>query len=281
LALAGQLDQELVHNDTALHLVPVHSNDGGKTYDYWKIPLKFIIVNSHLVTLSTSRVSSSPSLAPLAVFDTGTTLLLGPTRDVAAIYAQVPSAELEGGQWKMDCTEVVWVGVGFASGVSTGMSGSSQVYWVHPLDMSWDEGDGGKRKGRCLGGVQANDDVTSGDWLFGDTFLRNIYLAHYGHNSTMSPTLGLLGLTDPISALVDFAHHRDVNASNFSASLPTFNVPNDSSLPQFYHHQEHSVVWTHGLILGLACLGGFLSGLVGAILFQAPRIQVSKRLQRR
>ncbi|KDQ16293.1 hypothetical protein BOTBODRAFT_107388, partial [Botryobasidium botryosum FD-172 SS1] len=286
----GQLDEEVVQNDTALHLVPVHANDG-KTYDFWKIPLRFITVNSHLIELSASRVSSSPQHRPLAVFDTGTTLMLGPERDVANVYAQVPSAKREDGQWRVDCVEVVWLGVGFGPG--EGVGGGSPVYWMHPLDVSWDEGNGGRRTGRCLGGVQVNEDVSSGDWLFGDTFLRvrellshlsflnNVYLAHYGHNSTMSPTVGLLGLTDPHTALAEFAQRRDVpNPANLSTLLPALDIPSDSSLPALYYRPEHTLVWTDGLILALACLAGFVVGMGISVLFQAPRVQTFRRLRR-
>lgn len=44
-----------------------------------------------------------------------------------------------------------------------------RAFPIHPLDFSWDgisDGD------RCIGGFQANDGVTSGDYLFGDTAMR-------------------------------------------------------------------------------------------------------------
>lgn len=90
--------------------------------------------------------------------------MLGPTSDVNAVYQSLttgnPSKGADG-QWTLDCNVAMDVLVIIGG----------RAYPIHPLDFAWDKiGDGVNR--RCFGGLQGNDNVVSGDWLFGDTAMR-------------------------------------------------------------------------------------------------------------
>lgn len=88
---------------------------------------------------------------PVAVLDTGTTLILGPSEDVEAFWGVVGSSrKREDGIWEVACER--GVRVGFVLG-----DGDGTEYVIAPEDVSWMEG--GSTGGWCMGGVQANDGV--------------------------------------------------------------------------------------------------------------------------
>jgi len=134
----------------------VYVNPGnGQVYDYWKVPLAGISINgTFLKPLSESKVADSPT--PIAVLDTGTTLMLGPAIDVQYFWKTVGgSRQNSAGQWQVLCNRGVVVKV------MLGRNGTESEYVIHPIDVNWM--DGGKQEdasGRwCMGGVQANDNV--------------------------------------------------------------------------------------------------------------------------
>lgn len=109
--------------------------------------------------------------------------------------------------------------------------------------------------------------VNSGDWLLGDVFLRvshdalchpahsdhvllcsvqNVYVVHRGTTSSQPPLIGLLSLTDPQTALMDFQSVRGLDPA------PPPSVPNRNSSDQ----------WTrYGRIASaVSAVGGFLLG---------------------
>ncbi|TRM59413.1 aspartic peptidase domain-containing protein [Schizophyllum amplum] len=152
-------------------------------YDYWKLCLKRFTINGTDFPLSPSLVPGAPH--PIGVLDTGTTLLLGPTVDVDAF----------------------WNAVGPASVVRKHPeSDDDREYTLDPRDTNWQQRQ--TSDGWCVGGIQANDRVVSGDWLLGDIFLRNVYVVHHGANSTHPPLIGLTNVTDPQTALQRFRDDR-------------------------------------------------------------------------
>ncbi|OBZ75745.1 Chymosin [Grifola frondosa] len=146
---------------------PVFSADGSD-YDYWKMPLQSLTINGTTFSLSPSRVDGAS--APIAVFDTGTTLMLGPSADVDRFWQSVGGARKTDDGWQVRCDRAALLSFVLGDG------DSQKEYMVDPADISWEEGfaDGEW----CMAGVQGNDGVFSGDWLLGDTFLRNVYVVH-------------------------------------------------------------------------------------------------------
>lgn len=109
------------------------------------------------------------------MLDTGTTLILGPSTDVDAFWHAVghegaTRKNIQTSMWEVRCDR------GVAVGFILGGGGSEREYSVDPADISWAEG--GSVDGWCMGGIQANDEVNSGDWLLGDIFLKNVSPQH-------------------------------------------------------------------------------------------------------
>lgn len=172
----------MIANDTSgFQYTPVVSLDQ-TTFDYWKLPLRAITVNSKALPLSPSLMPGSKT--PIAVLDTGTTLILGPSVDVDNFWLSIggsATVRKNSDVWEVQCNRAVTVGF------VLGDDGSSKEYVVHPGDISW--GESMSSGGWCMGGIQANDNVSSfvqltgavlnavmqvnsADWLLGDVFLR-------------------------------------------------------------------------------------------------------------
>ncbi|KAF8306046.1 acid protease [Clavulina sp. PMI_390] len=188
----------IVKDSSALQYIPVYPNDiASNAYDFWKLPLDAIVVNGKPLPLAKSKVASSKT--PIAVFDTGTSLILGPTTDVDAFYQSLdagnPTKE-NSGSWTVDCSLAI----------SALMIFGGHPYPIHPLDLSWDKISDGQ--GRCYGGLQGNNGVASGDYLFGDTAMRNMYTAHYFQTARTPPLIGLLSTTLPSASLREFMDIR-------------------------------------------------------------------------
>lgn len=127
----------------------------GGVYDFWKLPLAHLTLGAQRFALSPSKLSSAAN--PVAVLDSGTTLVLGPSADVARLYAALgPDAAqwvADPGQWEVRCNRSV--SVSFALG--NARTGSLREYLVHPLDFAW--GEERAADGWCTGGIQENDGV--------------------------------------------------------------------------------------------------------------------------
>jgi len=152
----GELDPAYANFTEEFNWNDVYANPGNsRVYDYWKVPLTGISINgTFLEPLTESKVVGSPT--PIAVLDTGTTLVLGPAIDVQYFWKTVGgSRQNSGGQWEVLCNRGVVVKI------TLGGNGTESEYFVHPSDVNWM--DGGKEEDEsgkwCIGGIQANDHV--------------------------------------------------------------------------------------------------------------------------
>ncbi|KIM87568.1 hypothetical protein PILCRDRAFT_815124 [Piloderma croceum F 1598] len=162
----GRLDPAVANNTTGFQYTPVVTL-GQTYYDYWKLPLLRITVNSNPLRLSPSLIPGSRT--PVAVLDTGTTLILGPSADVINFWSAVGGngttrKNLKSGMWEVRCSRAANVSF------TLGDTNNPREYVVHPEDINW--GEARSSDGWCMGGIQANDAVNSADWLLGDSFLR-------------------------------------------------------------------------------------------------------------
>lgn len=151
----GKLDPNITDDITAFSFTPV-SHAGGGLFNYWKLPLHSLVIDSIVFPLSPSLVRDART--PIAVLDTGTTLILGPTPDVDAFWQAVSQ---EGATRKNPATNMWEVRCDRGVSVSfvLGDNGSEREYTVDPGDINWEEG--GSSNGWCMGGIQANDGVGS------------------------------------------------------------------------------------------------------------------------
>ncbi|OCH95493.1 acid protease [Obba rivulosa] len=248
----GELDPDFA-NSTSDFTYNSVSPLGNSVYNYWKLPLQGFTINHTVFPLSDSRVSGASS--SIAVLDTGTTLILGPSADVDRFWQSVGGAKKTSSGWQVRCDRGIIVGVVLGGGNST------KEYVIDPADISWQQG---SHAGEwCMGGVQANDGVISGDWLLGDTFLRNVYALHHVAANGQPPRIGLLGLTDPDASLAAFRQQRG-------------NDPTPPAQILTNAHQSNSL--GGGDICGIAAAGGFAFGAVMTLLlcFKPCRGKVSK-----
>jgi hypothetical protein len=149
----GELDTSIASDISGFKYTNV-SRAGSNTYTYWKLPLRSVTINSTTLPLSRSLVPGADS--PIAVLDSGTTLILGPTSDVDAFWKTIGQGiatrkNKDNGHWEVRCQ------TGIVVGFVLGDDESQKEYVIHPGDVSWKEG--GSSDGWCTGGIQASDDV--------------------------------------------------------------------------------------------------------------------------
>ncbi|EIM90202.1 acid protease [Stereum hirsutum FP-91666 SS1] len=249
----GHLDEDIANSTESIVYTPVYSQRM-PDYDYWKLPLHSITLNSTLnltsdAHLSKSKISGSPT--PIAVLDTGTTFILGPKDDVRLFWTTVGGArQNDAGNWEVQCNRAV--SVGFVLGDDK--TGSVKEYLVDPMDINQQTTNAG---GWCTGGIQGSDFVNSGDWILGVAFLRvgvlqNVYAIHHGATSSDPPRIGLLNTTDSSASL---EHFREVRGDDTNPALD----PSAEVEPRYDGNRAH----LNGLaILGIVITGSFVLGVV-------------------
>jgi hypothetical protein len=144
----GSLDPDIDVDISQFSYTPVYPRSA-TLYDFWKLPLQEITIDSISLPLSPSKIVSSKT--PLAVLDSGTTALLGPVADVDNLWKAIGVARKRpDGQWQVQCTRGVIV---------TFVLGDEQTkrkFALDPSDVAWEQG----REGDwCYGGIQGNDGV--------------------------------------------------------------------------------------------------------------------------
>ncbi|KZT43975.1 acid protease [Sistotremastrum suecicum HHB10207 ss-3] len=259
----GGHDLSLLPNVSQIRMFDVipKSTKGSVVYDYWKLSLTglLIIPDSVDFPLSPSKIPGASQ--PIAVLDTGTTLILGPSKDVQRLWKAVGGARLgQDGNWQIPCNMALVLAFKFGDG---------GVFAVDPTDLSWSEDT--TSDGWCLAGVQANDKVVGGDWLLGDTFMRNVYVEHYGATNTTGPRLGMLNLTDANSSLSAFTNSRGSGG---------YVIPTRLNLSSSLSDKISSFLTGSGQFVSLiiACVLGFLvGGLVTALVRSSLRALRRKR----
>jgi hypothetical protein len=149
--IVGELDSAFNLTTDNFTFSNVLSRPGpGGTYDYWKLPLVSLTIDGVPLTFSPSKVLGSHR--PVAVLDTGTTLILGPTADVDRLWAAVGVTKKNSqGQWYVKCSRALSIRM------RLGYKEDGPEYVLDPVDANWAHG--GREGSWCLGGIQANDGV--------------------------------------------------------------------------------------------------------------------------
>ncbi|RIB14126.1 aspartic peptidase domain-containing protein, partial [Gigaspora rosea] len=131
---------------------PVVSSVANK--GFWVISLKGANVNKHPLKFSRE-----------AVIDTGTTLLIIPADDAAAVHKQIPGS-------KFDPSAIAYIiPCNTAAVVSLKFGGVN--YKIPSKDLIFDK----KSKNQCLSSIIPVADPSWDFWLVGQTFLKNVYSA--------------------------------------------------------------------------------------------------------
>ncbi|KAL4074628.1 aspartic peptidase domain-containing protein [Scleroderma yunnanense] len=250
----GGLDPLISSDASQMAFFPVFRTHDGP-YDFWKLPIRAITINSQPLPLSHTVVPGADT--PIGVLDTGTTLILGPSNDIEVFWNAVGTGNSvrynqQSQIWEVRCNRAIDIRIKLGDGDST------KEFALHPEDIIWDQNSGDD--GWCTGGLQASK-VNSGDWILGDAFLRNVYTVHQGATSSTPPMIGLLGVTDPQSALADFQSVRGPDPA------PAPNIP---TIPYSDHPQSDV-----SAIVSMACVVGGLV-VAGLVIFIYKTMRMSK-----
>lgn len=168
----GEIDSTYVNRSSDLQFSPVYATDG-HDYDYWKLPLLSISLNSASVPFELSPSKVAGSSTPIAVLDTGTTLILGPSQDVDKFWKLIGGAQKDqDGTWKVRCNRAVSVGL------TLGNDTVHREFILNPSDVNWMP-TGSPSDDWCMGGVQGNDGVSRGllcllDFSSGPSYLNSV-----------------------------------------------------------------------------------------------------------
>lgn len=112
-----------------------------------------------------------------AILDTGTTLIVAPPADAAAVHAQIPGAQSDGqGGFTVPCTTTASVALTF--------SGTS--FAIDPRDIAFLPVDQNDPTGDCTSGISSGQIGGANEWLVGDVFLKNAYFSTDVTDNTIS-----------------------------------------------------------------------------------------------
>ncbi|PPQ65448.1 hypothetical protein CVT26_000100 [Gymnopilus dilepis] len=133
---------------------------------FWLLSLSAVTVQGKSVQITTGN-------SAVSAIDTGTTLIGGPSNDVAAIWAAVPGSgpsDANQGFFHFPCNTQVNVTLSFGG----------KAWPINPQDMNI--GQESRGSSLCLGAIfdlsmGTNIPAGSGNpnWVVGDTFLKNVY----------------------------------------------------------------------------------------------------------
>ncbi|KAJ7847653.1 aspartic peptidase domain-containing protein [Mycena leptocephala] len=127
------------------------------SFTYWALNISEITVQgSPIIITGNSR---------LAAFEIGSTYIAGPSADVAAIWSQVPGSSVindSSGFYQYPCTTSLNITVSFGG----------RTWPILPEDMNIGPISSGSAL--CRGAIYALS-INGPAWLFGDTWMRNVY----------------------------------------------------------------------------------------------------------
>lgn len=103
-----------------------------------------------------------------AILDTGTTLIIAPPADAAAIHQAIPGAKSDNqGGFTIPCTTTAKVALTF----------SGQAFDIDPRDLLFAPVDPNNLQGDCVSGISSGNIGGNTEWLVGDVFLKNAYFS--------------------------------------------------------------------------------------------------------
>jgi cathepsin D len=171
----GGINETLYTGD--IEFIPMPS----QTPTFWLLGLSNVTVNGSPIPVKTGASAYS-------AIDTGTTLIGGPSDDVARIWAAVPgsaASTTHQGFYTFPCS----------SDVSIAMAFGGKLWTINTLDMNL----GTESRGNCVGAIfdlSLGSDIPAGgpnpSWVVGATFLKNVYSVF---RASSPPSIGFAQLS--------------------------------------------------------------------------------------
>lgn len=101
-----------------------------------------------------------------AILDTGTTLIVAPDADAAAVHAAIPGSASDGqGGFTIPCNTTASVALTF----------SGQAFAIDTRDLIFAQADAAGET--CVSGISSGEIDGATTWLVGDVFLKNAYFS--------------------------------------------------------------------------------------------------------
>lgn len=149
-------------NSSTLVTVPNVNTEG-----FWEASLDSASVNGLDTNLS----------GRTTILDTGTTLMVLPPADAAAVHQNIPGAQSDGqGGFTVPCT----------TNASVALTYSGQAFTIDSRDLAFQPVDPNEPQGECVSGISSGTVGTATEWLVGDTFLKNAYFSTDVSKNTIS-----------------------------------------------------------------------------------------------
>lgn len=112
-----------------------------------------------------------------AILDTGTTLIVAPPDDVAAVHSLIEGAQDVGqGTFTIPCT----------TNASVALTFGNTSFAIDPRDIAFQPVDPNDPTGDCISGISAGQIGGATEWLVGDVFLKNAYFSTDVTKNTVS-----------------------------------------------------------------------------------------------
>lgn len=112
-----------------------------------------------------------------AILDTGTTLIIAPANDAAAVHKAIPGAQSDGqGGFTLPCTTTASVALTFGN----------TAFAIDPRDLAQSPVNPQNPTGTCVSGISSGNIGGATEWLVGDVFLKNAYFSTDVANNQIS-----------------------------------------------------------------------------------------------
>jgi len=155
----GALDESKFDPNT-LQVIPNANKQG-----FWEASMPSITVNGKDIGLKRRS----------AILDTGTTLIIAPTRDAVAVHQAIPGSASDGqGGFTVPCN----------TNASVALKFGNRVFTIDPRDIAFAQISRGSNT--CVSGIASGTIGTATQWLVGDVFLKNAYFSHNVDTDTIS-----------------------------------------------------------------------------------------------
>lgn len=122
-----------------------------------------------------------------AILDTGTTLIVAPPSDAAAVHALIPGSASDGqGGFTVPCT----------TNASVALTFGGTSFPIEPQDIAFQPVNANDPTGDCVSGISSGEVGAATEWLVGDVFLKNAYFSvDVGKNAISLATLATASST--------------------------------------------------------------------------------------
>lgn len=128
------------------------------TQGFWEGAMSTVSVNNKSLGLN----------GRTAILDTGTTLIIAPPADAAAVHAAIPGSASDGqGGFTIPCTSTAQVALTF----------TGQDFAIDPRDLLFAPVNPNDPTGDCVSGISSGQIGGATEWLVGDVFLKNVYFS--------------------------------------------------------------------------------------------------------